>query len=770
MKSSKRVIFSLVLIVSLLVAPFSQTVQAAGTSGSPQDARTIMLFAVGSNLEDNFGKLSFNLKQAMDADIADNVNVIVLTSGCNRWFLNDLPELREDADYSYDPTYLYDAAGKETQIDAEKKQIWKLTGKTKDGHHGKMTLLGTLDDTVGNITVLDPSCLTAFINYALTNCPAKMYDLILWDHGYGSFGFGLDFSASAMAEIKDKEDFMTLAEMAKGIRESQMTGAFETINFDACLMSNVDALLAVSPYANYVVASPELVPDCGENYAWLSKLSENPAMDGFSLGKVIVDGYVDFYENDPLGEGADGAFSVINTDVFLRTMLPNIEALTAIPSGEAVAANFYDEMQSSLLSYKYGYEGTIDVGRFADRLAEKITENKNAYIAAAANIRQNLSDPSLIYTNYTKGMAKKAGTPSGMNLYFPDPTVSVAADYLSDMDELITEMKISGSPYADEKVSVLQNEEQNAVYYGLIQAAGKSVSDWMRNSGKKNVTLSMVKKAWKKTDDFGTSVWKSGVRTLYQRAKTYGNADTWLTGIIKAQTAEQITAKKITTTAKSSAYVVKVKQTKKRAIDQSVGLTGEMQITPREGGDAVSLGGFDGTLKSAAKKTVTYRVRRVTNRWYALKDTAGKQHLISFKPDENDPTTAYVSVCFEKEEMTDDGYPYIDGINGDLVVKQSGNAYQIIGFRKNTEAKITALSAEDFSGYTLYAASATGWSGYTKLNSKAPIAFTSGKDNLGLTVKANVALSKMDDVTKKMKKSFQETLTLTDLYGGKVTW
>jgi DNA replication protein DnaC len=73
---------------------------------------------------------------------------------------------------------------------------------------------------------------------------------------------------------------------------------FDIINFDACLMNTVEYNLALSDYADYYIASPYSIPGTGQDYTgWLNALGKEPNINGYQLGKLIVDEFYDYYMN-----------------------------------------------------------------------------------------------------------------------------------------------------------------------------------------------------------------------------------------------------------------------------------------------------------------------------------------------------------------------------------------------------------------------------------------------------------------------------------------
>ena len=101
--------------------------------------------------------------------------------------------------------------------------------------------------------------LKKFINFTVQNYLADKYDLILWDHGGGALnGFGLDDHSSA--SLVDYIDSMNFSELIDALSDNDIIktkGKFDFINFDACLMNDLELNLALSSLTDYSIASAE---------------------------------------------------------------------------------------------------------------------------------------------------------------------------------------------------------------------------------------------------------------------------------------------------------------------------------------------------------------------------------------------------------------------------------------------------------------------------------------------------------------------------------
>jgi hypothetical protein len=98
----------------------------------------------------------------------------------------------------------------------------------------------------------DPDVLAEFIQWGVTNYPARRYALILDDHGGGYTGIGSDWT---------NQSWMPLPAIAQGLADG-LAGVelarFDFLFFYACLMGNWEVAHQMEPYTQYLLASEEL--------------------------------------------------------------------------------------------------------------------------------------------------------------------------------------------------------------------------------------------------------------------------------------------------------------------------------------------------------------------------------------------------------------------------------------------------------------------------------------------------------------------------------
>lgn len=214
------------------------------------DVVTIMVYMCGTDLESRNSMGTADLQEMLQAEVGDNVNLLVYTGGCNSWRNN--------------------------VVSSSVNQIYQI----KDGQ------MCCLLSDAGKVSMTDPDTLTGFIRWSAANFPANRNMLIFWDHGGGSIsGYGYD-------EKFARSGSMDLAEIDQALKAGGVK--FDFVGFDACLMATLETALMTSQYSDYLIASEETEPGVGWYYTnWLTKLSANTAMPTIEIGKNIVDDFVD---------------------------------------------------------------------------------------------------------------------------------------------------------------------------------------------------------------------------------------------------------------------------------------------------------------------------------------------------------------------------------------------------------------------------------------------------------------------------------------------
>lgn len=125
---------------------------------------------------------------------------------------------------------------------------------------------------------------TAFLTYIRTVYPDHRLILILWNHGYAYHGFGRDENY--------KNSIITAPALRNALKSTDTYA--DIIGFDACFMANLEFIHHLAPYTRYIIAAEETEPEHGWDYeALVSTLIQDPGISSVSLGRTIIDDYLD---------------------------------------------------------------------------------------------------------------------------------------------------------------------------------------------------------------------------------------------------------------------------------------------------------------------------------------------------------------------------------------------------------------------------------------------------------------------------------------------
>ena len=204
---------------------------------------------------------------------------------------------------------------------------------------------GEQSEELGDVDSGNPQTLLDFIRWAARTAPAERYGLIVWNHGSGWQPDDLD---QLYQEVRARGGDTGVTARELGVRSTQqiarslfsttvqhmlelpsageraiasddgtghsldtielrnvvqrasepLGGPLALLGMDACLMSTFEVAYEVEDYAAAVVGSEELEPGDGWPYTQiLQDLTANPDMAGVDLGRVVVERYVESYQN-----------------------------------------------------------------------------------------------------------------------------------------------------------------------------------------------------------------------------------------------------------------------------------------------------------------------------------------------------------------------------------------------------------------------------------------------------------------------------------------
>ena len=218
--------------------------------GNGEDKATVMVYLCGTDLESRSKMATSDLQEMIDANISEDINVIVYSGGCNQW--------------------------QNRAMSSRTNQIWQIKDEG----------IVCLEENLGSYPMTDPDTLSFFIRWCAKNFPANRNSLIFWDHGGGSVsGYGYD-------EKFPTAGGMSLGEIDKALTEGSVK--FDFVGFDACLMATAENALMLTKHADYMIASEETEPGIGWYYTdWLTNYAKDTSRSTLEIGKDIIDSFVD---------------------------------------------------------------------------------------------------------------------------------------------------------------------------------------------------------------------------------------------------------------------------------------------------------------------------------------------------------------------------------------------------------------------------------------------------------------------------------------------
>ncbi len=361
---------------------------------------TVMIYMCGSTLEEDHGRAS-EVLGSLSYDLPENINVVVETGGSRKWNTEDI--------YS---EYIQD-------FEVQKNGIRLVNQKPSQNMGSSDTLRG-------------------FFEWGMDMHPAENYIGVIWDHGGGPMGGAAYDSNNEFDSLKPEEIRDALSGLDSGL---------DIIGFDASLMSNLETASALSLYADYLVASEDVMPMSGWDYrALFDYKSNNPSASSAEVGAAICD-----CVKNIAGEHERELVSMAVTD------LANITTLTLAFDGMAeVMVNAADSIEGlwdisyAMNELEYlggnsqweGYSNLIDLGELTNVVTEQVG-------SPAANIANAISSV-VVY----RAMSDYHNMSGGLSVYYPHHReteeiseyrdICMSANYMEFIEKLCIDTEIEG--------------------------------------------------------------------------------------------------------------------------------------------------------------------------------------------------------------------------------------------------------------------------------------------------------------------------------------
>ena len=346
-----------------------------------EGTKTIMIYIVGADLESGNGLGSEEIYEILDSGFdEEKMNVLIYTGGTTEWSHSDVPD--------------------------DGNAIFLV-------EDGEIVLLEEYDqENMG-----DPDTLSSFLTYGYENYPAEQYGIIMWNHGGGAFfGYGFD-------EVSG--DWLPLTELKQAFEDSPFgeENKLEFIGFDACLMANIETASILSPYANYLIASQEVEPGWGWDYAFLDEIDD---MDnGADMGTAIVDSYITTTEE--YMQAYPYQYLNLTLAVMDLSKVDEVEIavdnLFALANAELCADTYsqYSRIRSSTkeIASEYTGESSYDVVDLKD-----LGRNMTKLFPDESNALQAAVDELIVYSSATEEHT------NGVSIYYPYNAKQYSSQYI----------------------------------------------------------------------------------------------------------------------------------------------------------------------------------------------------------------------------------------------------------------------------------------------------------------------------------------------------
>jgi len=269
---------------------------------------------------------------------------------------------------------------------------------------------------LGEVNMGNPQTLADFITWGLTTYPANRAALTIWDHGAGWQGVAFDDDTAGYG-LPDNLSLPDLSGALAAAQAQTNRPRLDLIAFDACLMSQLDVLAALRPFAQFAVASEEVTPGRGWDYrSWLGRLYGQPALNGSGLARLLVDDFAAAYtQSTPDDFVTMAAIDLTRLPDLTYTVESLAQTLLADPAfvaGAVADARSGAEAFARVYADEFERYAAIDLGHFARILAQR---SPGPQVTAAAEKVAAAVDTAVIAQRTGSGF-KHAG---GIAIYFP---------------------------------------------------------------------------------------------------------------------------------------------------------------------------------------------------------------------------------------------------------------------------------------------------------------------------------------------------------------
>ena len=284
-------------------------------------------------------------------------------------------------------------------------------------------LINSLFSDLGELNMGDPQTLVDFASWAATECPAKKYLLVIWNHG-GGFRSPAYTTKDIAWDDTSGGDRITMPELEYALSEigTQIGKKIDIVGMDACLMAMTEVAYQIKDYADILVTSEESEPGDGWPYdTILAQLVANSTMSSEQLATDIVNKYIIFYPYDNVTQSAIDLSYMDDLASQLSSLAETIRGDLTTPSNKYITAAYNSQYYSQ--SPYSAEKDFIDLYDFCNQLLaySNNLEVKNIRL----NIQQTLNY-AVIKSGYN-GVSLSGS--KGLSIYFPYYTGYIDGKY-----------------------------------------------------------------------------------------------------------------------------------------------------------------------------------------------------------------------------------------------------------------------------------------------------------------------------------------------------
>jgi hypothetical protein len=250
--------------------------------------------------------------------------------------------------------------------------------------------------------------MTKVLQWAVQSYPSSYRYIDFESHGGGAFGIGTDDGENPYGLSKRKLKMMPIQGLARALRDGSGGKPFDLVFFNACMMSNIEALYEIEPSVRYAVGSMRSIsPYTKTTITDLPMLLEKMARSGEKPEQVAR-----ALAKAAMAKDASGIESV--TAIELRKLQPLVRQINALVAALLKSPQDLANLKGWLDDARDDGAGMNrpmgDLWLFARRVQLGATDP--AVLAAAKGLFRLQAGATL----YEKGDGKHTG---GLSIYMP---------------------------------------------------------------------------------------------------------------------------------------------------------------------------------------------------------------------------------------------------------------------------------------------------------------------------------------------------------------